>query len=250
MNKVMLVLSIALIISTFGACKNSTVTESSSESATSKVVAVTTTSGTETSYVSTKTEKVAETTPTVSETESQIETSSESVGEKKLNLDLLSDIGLTYEEIREKRGVQLWAFVESGGVIYGFEHGYGGYGWGFDDLDYGRELLSGESFPLPWSDENGYLINEKAPLPKNQIKCGFMWYVQAKDLFIGLDQPATTSEIEEIYSVEHFKPEDAEIYGYGTNFTYEDKFIWIIAEKEGIVTPDSYLWIKPISDTF
>ena len=148
---ILLVLSITLITSTFSACGDTPATDSSSESATSKVVAITTTTTTsekksETSSLSTETESVAETTPSVPETQSKIETTVEPVNEKKLNLDLLSDIGLTYGEISAKRGERTDVYVWKGNMFYSFKDGYGGYAWGLNELDYGQELLSGESF--------------------------------------------------------------------------------------------------------
>jgi len=240
-----LILPLAVILLIFNSCNVAT-TNSSNESATNKVIAITTTSekDSKTSSVATETENVVETTLSVPETQSKIETTVESVNEKKLNLDLLSDIGATYEEIKAKRGEQLWVFVKSGGVLYGFKDGYGGYGWGLEDLNYGRELLSGESFPLPWSDENGYLINEESPLPKGEINCNIIWYIQAKDLFLGLEQSATTSEVEENYNVNHDQDGwDGHENTYFSYFICDDKYIVIETEKTGVITPNSYLRI-------
>lgn len=242
---ILLILLLTVVTSTFSACGDTPATESSSESATNKVVAITTTTSekkSETSSLSTETESVAETTPSVPETQGKTETTPEPVSEKKMNLNLLSDIGLTYGEISAKRGKLTSAYFEGGGIIYVFENGYGGYSW--SDIDY-----EGVNYPIP-TDENNVMAGDVSPLPKSQAKCGGMWYVQAKDIFLGLDQSVTAAEIEKMYNVEHYKSEDAAPYGYGTNFIYEDKFIWVQAENEGIVTPDSYLWIKPFSDVF
>ncbi|NLJ58501.1 MAG: hypothetical protein GX339_06620 [Tissierellia bacterium] len=247
-----LILPLAVTLLIFNGCNVAT-TNSSSESATNKVVAITTTTSeteSKTSSVSTEKESAVETTLSVPETQSKTETTVEPVNEKKLNLDLLSDIGLTYEEIKAKRGERTDVYVWKGNMFYSFKDGYGGYAWGLNELDYGQELLSGESFLLP-RNENGDLIISDTPSPKLDSKCFLIQYAQVKDLFLGLDQSVNTSELEQLYLVKHKEDGwDAHDSTYFSFFMYEDKYICVQAESEGIVTPDSYLWIKPFSDVF
>ena len=185
---ILLILSLAVVTSTFSACGDTPATESSSESATNKVVAITTTTTTsekksETSSLSTETESVAETTPSVSEMQSKIETTVDPVSEKKLNLDLLSDIGLTYGEIKAKRGEDTQRIESEGGYRFIHENGYGEYGW------------SGEA-DMVWN-ENG--IKEV----KEQAECKQIWNIKPEILFLGMTKSMTVSEIEEVYGIKY-----------------------------------------------
>ena len=142
--------------------------------------------------------------------------------EMKLNLDLLSDLGLTYDELREKRGEVTKAVVLPGGVGYIFEKGYGSYAWGTGDISW--------DFPTP-RDKNGNFILDELPPPKEQIQIGGIWHVQAKDLFLGLSQSVGASEIGKMYNlkIEYESVDEEDIYegfySYSFSCNYEDRTV-------------------------
>lgn len=234
---ILLVLSITLITSTFSACGDTPATDSSSESATSKVVAITTTTTTsekksETSSLSTETESVAETTPSVSETQSKIETTVEPVNEKKLNLDLLSDIGLTYEEIGKIHGNLKEVFkLPSGNFCYTFMQGQIGYIWGFDKV-----------YKVEGSSEN-------ILLPNTDEKCQSILIFESKDFFLGLNSSVSSYELEKLYDVTHISSGyNAHDQCYFSSFERAGMYFYVETEETGIIIPSSSVQISLISD--
>ncbi len=227
MKKVMLVLSIALIISTFSACKDSTVTESSSESATSKVFAITTTS--ETELVAETNAVTSEITLTVSETQSETEISPESVSEKKLNLDLLSDIGLIYGEIRAKHGdVKDFFKLPSGSFCYVFTQGYIGYLWGFDKVESSSENIL---------------------FPNGEEECQNLLIFEAKDLFLGLNSSVNPAELVKMYGVTHISSGyNAHDECYFSSFELANKYFYVETKESEIIAPNSSIQISLIFD--
>lgn len=167
-------------------------------------------------------------------TESKANESSTSFQNKKLNLDLISDIGLTYTQILKKRGSLVKVVRYGGGLSYSFNDGYGGYHWGYENLDYGQEVKPGEAFPIA-NDGTGSVIVEKAPLPKEHIKC---FYVQTtpKYLFLGMENSSTISEIKEVYGIKDISTQSANGYDgweYVSSFQYESINVVIYThEKE------------------
>ena len=195
---ILLILLLTVVTSTFSACGDTPATESSSESATSKVVAITTTSekDSETSYVATETESAVETTPAVSETQSKTETNPEPVSEKKLNLDLLSDIGLTYGQIKEKYGNVSDSRYNEGSHCFIFERSEAYY----------------------WFEYTHYLGINEGDIPRDDEKSIAIDYVYAKNIFLGLESTLSASEIETFYNLNYL----------GTFFRYESRILFII----------------------
>ncbi len=193
-------------------------------------------------------------------------TTTEPVIEKKLNVDLISDIGLTYSQLQERYGKLMFAFNKSGGKFYWFENGSGSYGWSGEghSIDYeGEGLLPDEIFSLLWFEGDGYLKKEAVLLPKSKSKCVEIVDLQATDIFIGLEQPATLSEIEESYNIEFeevysnideesgkymgpitYRNKAGEIFRYSIELIYEGKSIIIEMLNEEIISLDSYVKIR------
>lgn len=150
------------------------------------------------------------------------EETTEPAAELAFNEDLLSDIGLTYPQLVEKRGEKVDT-VGGEGVDFYFENGYGAYSWGYEDLDYGRELAYGESFPIP-RDENNQFIPEKIPTPKQDIPCWNISQIDAKDFFLNASFPFNISNIENIKGVEDCSYADEGLfynyYNYCSGFSY------------------------------
>jgi len=118
-------LAIILLIATLAIslCACDTAINQSGETTTTAVVsdAADTTTITSTTTISTST-TVTTTTPTTKLHTETTTLDSQPVNEATLNLDLLSDIGLTHEEIEEKRGNITSAVGLDGGNGYIFEY--------------------------------------------------------------------------------------------------------------------------------
>ena len=234
---ILLILLLTVVTSTFSACGDTPATESSSESATNKVVAITTTTfekKSETSSLSTETESVSVTTPSVSEKQSKTETTVEPVNEKKLNLDLLSDIGLTYREIMAKRGERISVFTEGGGFRYQFKNGYGLYGW----------LISAVYEEGNWpKDENGDWIGiDDLPSPSENNKCESIIEIKPEYLFLGMTKSMAASEIGEIYGIKYVETQSADGWngwGFVSIFSYKDIEINIYTNEKEKIDLDS-----------
>jgi len=166
----------------------------------------------------------------------------------EINTDLLSDIGLTYSQIREKRGKLIEAGTAQGGIYYVFENGYGQYFWNMELLDWGRELATGEAFPIP-RDEEGNIIPESAPLPKEGTVCNYMDYVVVSSLFSGTALPVKLSALKKFFGIGAEVASSGEIFDnfYWTTILFDDITISLGTRKEGIVDSDSYAQIQSIN---
>ena len=173
------------------------------------------------------------------------EDTTEPTAELALNEDLLSDIGLTYSELVEKRGEKVDVYGYGGGIGYCLENGYGTYMWGYDDLDYGRELDEREGAPVP-RDENHNIIVEKVQLPKSDIKCTSITFVKAKYLLLNVSYPLNVSDIESLESMENFhtaKDGIATSFNYATSFLYKKIEIRIYHNNLETIDTDSVVEI-------
>lgn len=164
------------------------------------------------------------------------------------NEDLLSDIGLTYSELVEKRGEKVNAVqVAGGGIGFYFKNGYSGsYDWGIGDLDYGRELTREDGYPIP-KDENGRLIAEKVQLPKQDIPCSGISWIDAKDVFRNTSFPFDITDIENIEEVKNCSYADEGLYlNYCSGFSYNElRFIIDHNDKEKIDSDAKITVYKP-----
>ena len=163
----------------------------------------------------------AQTTANVT-TEETTEETTELAPSLAFNEDLLSDIGLTYSQLLEKRGEKVDA-VGRDGVDFYFENGYGAYSWGYGDLDYGRELTQEEGYPVP-RDENHNIIAEEVQLPKEDLACNYI-STKAKDLFSNAAFPLDVSDIKNIEGIQNCRWGNDEIvtsFKYYFNFKYNN----------------------------
>lgn len=172
------------------------------------------------------------------------EETTEPAAELAFNEDLLSDIGLTYPQLVEKRGEKVDA-VGGEGVDFYFENGYGAYSWGYEDLDYGRELTQEEGYPVP-RDENHNIIAEEVQLPKEDLACNYI-STKAKDLFPNATFSLKLSDIENIDGVQNCRRGNDEIvtsFKYYFNFKYNNVEISIYHDDPETIEADSPVFIR------
>ena len=173
------------------------------------------------------------------------EDTTEPTAELTLNEDLLSDIGLTYSELVNKRGEKVDA-KGTGGVDFYFKNGYGAYAWGYEDLDYGRELTREDGYPIP-KDENGHLIAEEVQLPKQDVPCWNISQIDAKDVFRNTSFPFDITDIENIEGVKDCSYAQEGLYlNYCSGFSYNElEFIIDHNDKEKIDSDTKIVVYKP-----
>ena len=139
----------------------------------------------------------------------QSSSDSEPEVKKELNQDLLSDIGLTEEQIIKKRGEQ----VDS------------------------AQLEGGEWFPI---FKNGYGV-----YAFTSEKCNLICNFPASKLFLGLSESMTVEELTKIYHVNFLDTVENGLYEcYTSTFTTSNLKISINTELKGIITPDSTIYIS------
>ncbi len=174
------------------------------------------------------------------ETTTTQEETTETTASLAFNEDLLSDIGLTYPQLVEKRGKKVDAAGREGVDFY-FENGYGAYSWGYEDLDYGRELTQEEGYPVP-RDENYNIIAEEVQLPKSDIACRTINKIKAKDLFSNAAFPLDVSDIKNIGGIQDCRWGNDEIvtsFKYYFNFKYNNVEISIYHNDPETIKADS-----------
>lgn len=135
----------------------------------------------------------------------------------KLNLDSISDYGLTYTEIEEKRGKLIDVDTSGGGMYYVFENGYGNYEWGMHDID-NIDAISNIR-----EDENGNRNLDDVPLPMPDVACKHISYIPIERLLLGIKFPATISDIKRISELKyHGFGIEGPNSDYILGFSYED----------------------------
>ncbi len=185
----------------------------------------------------------AQTTENVT-TEETTEETTEPAAALALNSEVLSDLGMTYPEIAEKRGELIDFGMPSGGMAYIFENGFG-YIWSPDDINWNPELKDGDPYPVPPKDENGNYDFSKFSLPNPQVKCYAMITSSADKLFLGLTDSLHISEFEKINGISHIETGESGEYGnYCSVFTYQDKTIAVFTTEKEIITPNSIVTIE------
>ena len=190
-----------------------------------------------------------QTTENVTTEDTTEEDSTEPTAELAFNEDLLSDIGLTYSELVEKRGEKVDANfitkIDGGGLEYTFEHGQGVYAWGYDDLDYEREIEPGEAIPFSEIDTNVHL-------PKSEAPCRFI-LTEAKDLFVNASFPMNVSDIKNIDGIENYRSgEDKDHisspYDYYSYFFYNGVYVNIMYNNIETIEADSDVQIHMLTN--
>ena len=146
------------------------------------------------------------------------------------NSEVLSDLGMTYPNIANKRGELIDFGMPSGGVAYIFENGFG-YIWGTDDIDWDPELKNGDPYPVPPKDP--------------QVECSAIITSSADNLFLGLTDSLHISEMEEIYGISHIETgESGEFGNFCSVFSYQDKSIAIFTTEKEWITPNAIVTIE------
>lgn len=172
------------------------------------------------------------------------EETTEPAAELAFNEDLLSDLGMTYPNIANKRGELIDFGMPSGGVAYIFENGFG-YIWGTDDIDWDPELKNGDPYPVPPKDENGNYDFSNFSLPNPQVECSAIITSSADNLFLGLTDSLHISDIEEIYGISHIETgESGEFGNFCSVFSYEDKTIAVFTTEKEWITPNAIVTIE------
>ena len=207
---------------------SSQTTVSESTSTKGKTVTITTNSETvkktETSTTVSETVNKAETSAEVNETDDNTETNTEPVINHQLNFDLLSNIGLTYDEIISTYGnLKDVSKLPNGDFCYSFTQGCMGYLWHFDEVNKVGNML----------------------LPNAGVKCGGILIFEAKDFFLELNSSVNPSELEKMYDITYISS------GYNahddcnySDFKLDDKYIYVITKESEIISPDSQLQIS------
>ena len=163
------------------------------------------------------------------------------------NEDLLSDIGLTYSELVEKHGEKVNVTSRGGGLGYYFENGYGAYIWGFEQLDYGREIESGEAFPLPRDASGNIIDDENIALPKTDVECYDIISIPIENLFASATYPISLSDIQKLDGVINYQTgEDGFVTSlkYYSTFIYEGAKIFIYHNDPDTIDSDSRVDIR------
>ena len=170
--------------------------------------------------------------------------SSEEEDKPRLNEDLLSDIGLSFSQIRKKRGRLTKVETKEGGINYTFEHGLGEYAWEFSNS---KDWLNADTqWPI---DKKGNIIVKSAPIPKEHHKCLVIDHVNVEDLFLGAVKSIKATEIEKIYDVNYQKTVENggwEGWDFSSVFFHGNIRIGIATEKKGLIDLDSRVRISEI----
>jgi hypothetical protein len=112
-----------------------------------------------------------------------------------LNEDVLSDLGLTFAELRERRGEVVGITPDGGGYYYIFENGHGWYACSDDYIDFLDE---------PWGDivPLGFCFEDiQLPLPQDDAVCRNITGIPVGTMFADLALPATVADIEEQFQL-------------------------------------------------
>jgi len=204
-------LNLALILTTMTACRNTSADKNQNRRTTTDFV----------------TESVTEESMAAETTTEDTTKKSTIKHNEKLNMDLLSDLGLTYSQIEAKRGKQIKEVMHNGGYGYLFENSFGYY------------FFSGRGFSE--KDINGNPI----PFIVDKEKCSSIWLTNTKDLFLGLSQAIDVFKIEKTFGVNYVKTYWNELENsYSSVFEYVNIMISIETAKKDVIEPDSLLWLS------
>jgi len=136
--------------------------------------------------------------PTEAPTEPATEAPTQPEG-LQLNMDLLNDVGRTYDELTEKYGELTKIDSLHGGLSYQFENGFGIYNFSLDSSWNAHPLYIQDPDTHPLRDQ---LFEDKQgkyiPLPKEDAKCCSIEDIIATELFIISDDTILISDIKNI----------------------------------------------------
>ncbi|MCI8590046.1 MAG: hypothetical protein HFE77_04975 [Clostridiales bacterium] len=143
-------------------------------------------------------------TPTAPPTEPTTEAPTEPEG-LQLNMDLLNDIGLTYDQLTEKYGELIKYNSPHGGYAYNFKNGHGSYNF------YGADVLIANSAytyynKLYITKQNNIYYNhipnddqgDFIPIPKEDAECCSIEDIKATDIFVNVTDTVLISDIKNI----------------------------------------------------
>ena len=148
----------------------------------------------------------------------------------QINIDVISDTGLSYSQICAKRGKLTNAGTVGGGVFFEFENGFGRYAFPCDDY-------------LSWKyDENGNVILSTIIPPSDDIPCLSQDRIKLEDLFPGISLPISISEIEQKYNVKCVLTEIDTLWPYIYCMIYNNTRIYFGTDNEGIFEKYNNLW--------
>jgi hypothetical protein len=148
-----------------------------------------------------------------------------------LNFDLLNDLGSTFAEIQERRGELTKAnfAVDRGAVQFKFENSPWVYRWYISYEQFDHEKLS-------WiKDGEGqniyFLLDKNAPISPNIEKCDEIMQIPLSEMFLGLNLPASVSDIVEKHQIVHLYTWYDTFHGhkFESSFLHEDKIIIVSA---------------------
>jgi len=167
-----------------------------------------------------------------------------------VNRDLLSEIGMTAEQLIEKHGVISNAVYESGGPVYlfGTNDWYHSFG-GFEGMEGYTDGFQPHTIP---TDDTGNWVFEEVPGPRMDSVCTSIWYTKADKVFLGLTQPLDAERVAQRYGVTHSTSDYSPMQeAYYSSFLIDDLLISVQTDETHTVAPDSWVThIKRYADVY
>lgn len=179
----------------------------------------------------------------VDETQSEtVETKAQTVntwtdGALSLNMDLIADYGLNFDELKAKYGKVTRYYGPEGGTAYGFERGYGDY------------ICGDISRIVDWVEDET-LIGGKYAVIEGDTTCYSVLNLSVSDLFKGDFSTLTVEDIASIPGITYERTTMSDVYDpgmYYSGFKYDGFWhehgttISIRHEKENEITSSSEL---------
>lgn len=170
--------------------------------------------------------------PTEAPTEPATEAPTQPEG-LQLNMDLLSNIGRTFDQLTEKYGEVTGFGRRHGGYDYQFKNGLGktfcfygidveGTEEDFPDNFYQKIYIDDPSTIFSdglYHDERGNFI----PIPKKDAQCLGIEDINARHIFINAPDTITIYDIQKMKDIAYFDTGEEELYGgYCTSFVYDN----------------------------
>ena len=213
-------LTLAMCVGIFSGCQANNPEPQSGNDSTTTAVATTTTEMTTTTEATTTTTEPA---PIIA-----------------VNRDLLSEIGMPFEQVKAKHG-DVTAMYGNNGPVVVLADGSGRYVFkdGFGALECG--------YIKPQKDESGKWLIDPVPQPKPDAIIKAIEWMPASTIFLGLNENVTGEQLAEMYGIQFngTVPADRQMDGHNLcRFVVDDWSISISTESDFIITPDSFAyWI-------